>query len=132
MISLLKTVLKKNPLAAGAARRVRNFFLPHYRLFDLAGAWNLHFYFEGDLDGCLALYRKNRAFKDRLARRLLEQKGSVRKFLGPEWAANIGTLAHLDTYVKIGLLGWRDPSEEGTLTAYPHLIGNRFLLDLWK
>src|SRR5262249_27237446 len=115
MMSRCKELLKKNPLIHGLAKRARNFIWPHYRLPDLTAAWNKQYYFGDNLDLCFSLYRRNCEYQKRLAT-ANETDGVPMKYLGPEWVSNIGTLAHLDAYVKIGLLGWR-PEQQSVLTA---------------
>jgi putative glycosyltransferase (TIGR04372 family) len=129
MISHWKELLKKNRLVHGFLKRTRNFFWPHFQLVDLTAAWNRQYYFGNDLDRCFSLYQRDRKLQNQLA-----PPNSAHlplKYLGPEWTSNIGTLAHLDAYVKIGLLDWRPP-QQSILTAYPANIGNPFYLSLWR
>jgi putative glycosyltransferase (TIGR04372 family) len=131
MLGLLKEALKKNRVTRELARRTRSFFSPLHHLRDLRDAWNRQFYEGADNDVCLALYTKNRDYQRTLAARRLAPLTAPKRYLGPEWVTNIGTLAHVDTYVKIGLLGWRGP-QETILTAYSKEIGNAFFLNLWR
>jgi putative glycosyltransferase (TIGR04372 family) len=131
MVSRWKEVLKKNRLVHGLLKQTRNFFYPHFKLVDLTAAWNKQYYFGGDLERCFSLYRCDRDLQKQLAAAYPQATELPTRYLGAEWSSNIGTLAHLDAYVKIGLLDWRPP-QQSILTAYPGAVGNPFYLGLWR
>lgn len=131
MLTVLKNFVKKNHLTRSFARRTRSFFSPLHHLQDLRDAWNREFYDGNDIARCFALYRKNREYQSKLAARYLSPSSTPTKYLDAEWTSNIGTLAHLDAYAKIGLLGWRS-QQETCLAAHPGASGNPFFLNLWK
>lgn len=53
------------------------------------------------------------------------------RILDPIWVRWLGNNAHLDCYVKIGLLGWRAPGRIKVL-APPGQVANPCYLDLWR
>jgi putative glycosyltransferase (TIGR04372 family) len=73
---------------------------------------------------------ENRKAQDALHVRLTGQPAGKR-YLRERWCNQIGHLSHLDTYVKIGKLGWR-PEPESVLLAPPGKIANPYFLNLWK
>jgi putative glycosyltransferase (TIGR04372 family) len=53
------------------------------------------------------------------------------RYLRNVWTRQIGHLAHLECYIKIGLLGWRPP-QRTVLLAPAHRIANRCYLDYMR
>ena len=92
MFSHLKKMLKRNRLTHMLVKQTRGFFLPHYHLPDLAEAWNREYYWGTSLDRCFDLYRQHRDYQAKLAARTEQESELPKKYLGPEWVSNIGTL----------------------------------------
>ncbi len=131
MLGALQNLLKKNRVTRSIAQRTRSFFSPLHHLQDLRDAWNREFYEGDDIARCFSLFEKNRDYQAKLASIHVPRAAASTRYLDAEWVSNIGTLANLDGYAKIGLLGWRPP-QQAFLTAYPGAIGNAFFLGLWK
>src|ERR1043165_4941578 len=129
MLSVVKQLLKTNRLTHRIAKRVRNLFQPACYIEELTDAW-ANALNSLDIPRAYAIYNQSRAFQQRLSAMLPLSVRSVR-YLSDQWSAHIGHTAHLDTYVKAGLLGWR-PAEQAVLLASPQRIANRFYLDHWK
>jgi putative glycosyltransferase (TIGR04372 family) len=104
-------------LVTDPVRRYRNLWLP---LFG-SGFFELAFRF----------FRLNRQAQAEACKHFERQAGVRRRFLRDTWSIQIGHLAHLDGYMKIGLLGWRPP-QETILLATSDKISNRAFLDCWK
>lgn len=62
---------------------------------------------------------------------ILGLKSNAARILPQEWVTQIGHLAMLDTWLKIGALGWRAPAH-GIILAPGHLVANRAYLDCWR
>nr|WP_222533401.1 TIGR04372 family glycosyltransferase [Azospirillum sp. 412522] len=105
--------------------------------FNRSGEKRLHV---GDTAAANRLYggaimanrRLGRDFRlsDDLVEALGLPTGKVR-ILPQEWVTQIGHLAMLDTWLKIGALGWRPPAP-GILLAPANLVANRAYLDCWR
>ncbi len=54
-----------------------------------------------------------------------------KRFLRSMWSSQIGHLAHLDGYIKAGILGWRS-NEPIVMLAPPGQIANRFFMNMWE
>ena len=131
MIAYLKQLLKKNRLTHTVGKHIRNYFVPHRRLGDLTWAWNHQFFRTDRPDLCRDLFKKTLDYQRALAAQKIKPDGLSKRYLGYQWLHDMGTLAHLDIYAKIGLLGWRPP-QQSILVIKPDEVGNPFLLSLWK
>jgi putative glycosyltransferase (TIGR04372 family) len=84
----------------------------------------------GHIDLAFELYRQNRRAQSQLQGESL-QRGKITRYLRKTWSCQIGHLAHLDGYLKVGMLQWRPP-QETVLLSLLESISNCFFLDLWK
>src|SRR5262249_35810597 len=83
----------------------------------------------GQIDAASSYYRRHRLVQQQLAR--TANLPSETRYLQSMWARHVGHLAHLDVYVKIGLLGWR-ASSNTVLLAPPEEVSNHCLLNYWR
>jgi putative glycosyltransferase (TIGR04372 family) len=74
-------------------------------------------------------YRRNRLAQRNLA--LARNPPSGTRYLRSFWTRQMGHIAHLDCYAKVGLLGWRSP-QRTVLLAPPDRVANGCYLDYWR
>jgi putative glycosyltransferase (TIGR04372 family) len=81
----------------------------------------------GQFEDAAEFYRRNRA-----AQRMASGEASRTRYLTRMWSCQIGHLTHLDTYVKIGLLGLRESDHTVLVATTPKCIANRAYFAHWR
>jgi putative glycosyltransferase (TIGR04372 family) len=84
----------------------------------------------GHLEAAVKYYRRHREMQRTLAREHGLEDNGIR-YLTDMWSRQVGHLAHLDCYVKLGILGLR-PDHRTVLVATPDRISNPCYLDYWR
>ena len=84
----------------------------------------------GEFEDAQIHYQRTRSIQAGLQARRAGASQNAR-YLRQLWCQQIGHLAHLDGYLKIGLMGWR-PEKRIVMLAPSRAISNEFFLRLWE